>query len=170
MSALAAEAGVTKPILYRHFGDRAGLYRAIAEQTLTGIVEEVRSAITAEGDPREALRAAIDAFCRFVDADANLYRFLADQRHLSDVGAFVHDVGRAVAVILDERLAATGTGTDLSGTEAWAHGMVGFVLSAADWWARDRSISRNRLVDHLTTFLWNGLSGVIAPATSVTSA
>src|SRR5437870_2004883 len=32
MDALAAEAGITKPILYRHFGDRAGLVKAIAER------------------------------------------------------------------------------------------------------------------------------------------
>ncbi|HEU4481075.1 MAG TPA: helix-turn-helix domain-containing protein, partial [Actinomycetota bacterium] len=30
MNAIAAEAGVTKPILYRHFGDKGGLYQAIA--------------------------------------------------------------------------------------------------------------------------------------------
>jgi AcrR family transcriptional regulator len=30
MDAMAAEAGITKPILYRHFGDRDGLIAAVA--------------------------------------------------------------------------------------------------------------------------------------------
>ena len=38
MSAIAAEAGITKPILYRHFGDKSGLYAALAErQRLSGV-------------------------------------------------------------------------------------------------------------------------------------
>ena len=32
MNAIAAEAGITKPILYRHFGDKNGLYRALAQR------------------------------------------------------------------------------------------------------------------------------------------
>ncbi|MEU1097709.1 helix-turn-helix domain-containing protein, partial [Streptomyces sp. NPDC005877] len=32
MNAIAAEAGITKPILYRHFGDKGGLYRALAQR------------------------------------------------------------------------------------------------------------------------------------------
>ena len=33
MDQLAGEAGITKPILYSHFGDRAGLAEALAERT-----------------------------------------------------------------------------------------------------------------------------------------
>lgn len=32
MNAIAAEAGITKPILYRHFGDKSGLYAALAKR------------------------------------------------------------------------------------------------------------------------------------------
>ena len=32
MRAVAAEAGCTKPILYRHFGDKSGLYQAVADR------------------------------------------------------------------------------------------------------------------------------------------
>ena len=32
MNAIAAEAGITKPILYRHFGDKGGLYAALAKR------------------------------------------------------------------------------------------------------------------------------------------
>src|SRR5690242_9730536 len=30
MAAIASEAGISKPILYRHFGDKSGLYQALA--------------------------------------------------------------------------------------------------------------------------------------------
>ncbi len=32
MEVIAAEAGITKPVLYRHFGDKDGLYEALAER------------------------------------------------------------------------------------------------------------------------------------------
>lgn len=38
MNAIAAEAGITKPILYRHFGDKGGLYRALATRHTDGLL------------------------------------------------------------------------------------------------------------------------------------
>src|SRR4051794_1843691 len=38
MGEMAAEAGVTKPILYRHFGAKGGLYHAIAERYATELL------------------------------------------------------------------------------------------------------------------------------------
>src|SRR5262245_45100507 len=32
MEDIARRAGITKPVVYRYFGDRAGLYRAVAER------------------------------------------------------------------------------------------------------------------------------------------
>ena len=32
MAAVAAEAGITKPVLYRHFGDKGGLVAALTDR------------------------------------------------------------------------------------------------------------------------------------------
>ncbi|MEA2477942.1 MAG: hypothetical protein QOC87_2141, partial [Actinomycetota bacterium] len=45
MSEIAAAAGVTKPILYKHFGDKGGLYRTLAERYVQRILEELRGAL-----------------------------------------------------------------------------------------------------------------------------
>ena len=39
MNAIAAEAGITKPILYRHFGDKSGLYRALAKRHTDALLD-----------------------------------------------------------------------------------------------------------------------------------
>ncbi|MBC7679270.1 MAG: TetR/AcrR family transcriptional regulator, partial [Pseudorhodobacter sp.] len=39
MASIAAEAGITKPILYRHFGDKGGLYAALTERHTDRLLE-----------------------------------------------------------------------------------------------------------------------------------
>ena len=51
MNAIAAEAGITKPILYRHFGDKSGLYRALAKRHTDALLRR------ASGSGRRAFRA-----------------------------------------------------------------------------------------------------------------
>ncbi|MBI0378905.1 helix-turn-helix transcriptional regulator, partial [Streptomyces albiflaviniger] len=45
MNAIAAEAGITKPILYRHFGDKGGLYRALAKRHTDALLASLRAAL-----------------------------------------------------------------------------------------------------------------------------
>src|SRR5688572_28110997 len=51
MDAIAAEAGVTKPIVYRHFGDRVGLASALAEQYGAALVAELDEALRQDLPP-----------------------------------------------------------------------------------------------------------------------
>src|SRR3954452_2049804 len=52
MNAIAAEAGITKPILYRHFGDKSGLYRALAIRHTDALLANLRAALDAPADDR----------------------------------------------------------------------------------------------------------------------
>ena len=49
MDEIAAEAGITKPILYSHFGDKAGLVQALAERVARRLNRTVTEALTALG-------------------------------------------------------------------------------------------------------------------------
>src|SRR2546423_9774671 len=46
MEQIAAEAGVTKPILYRHFGDKDGLCEAVAQNVLGEMMAEMARTLT----------------------------------------------------------------------------------------------------------------------------
>src|SRR2546423_12521591 len=61
MAAIAAEAGITKPILYRHLGDKGGLYRALAEWQTEDLVGAIREGLLSPGTVRERATASIDA-------------------------------------------------------------------------------------------------------------
>jgi AcrR family transcriptional regulator len=162
MDAIAAEAGVTKPILYRHFGDRDGLATALADEFGSALVAELDDALAQDVPPDLLLRTAIDAYIGFVERDPNLYSFLVGRLGApvaSEVAnGLVAQVGQRVAVVLGEQLRALGV--DSGAAEPWAFGIVGMVHLAGDWWLERRTMTRARLVDELTRLLWNGLGGV----------
>ncbi|MEA2498639.1 MAG: hypothetical protein QOH26_1044, partial [Actinomycetota bacterium] len=166
MSAIAAEGGVTKPILYKHFGDKGGLYQAIAEFYVRTLMERLRDALRSEDDPHALIRRTIDAYLTFVEEEPEAYRFLM-HRAISErpeaeatVSQFIRQVATEVAVILGDELRRAGI--DSGGAEPWAHGIVGMVQLAGDWWLGNRTMSRERLVEYLDQLLWSGFSSLPA--------
>ena len=79
MEAMASEAGVTKPILYKHFGSKDGLADALAERWVNLLGEGVESALTGTDDPRVQVEATIRAYLGFIDEHPEIYRFLLDE-------------------------------------------------------------------------------------------
>lgn len=161
---IAAEAGVAKPILYRHFGDKDGLHRALAERYVSSLMTDLRAGLDAAEGPRARLGATIDAYLAFVESHSEQYEFLMHRAVRDGSGArdtvadFIQQVATEVAVELGEEL--RGANLDSGAAEAWAHGIVGMVQLAGDWWLRERTMPRRRLVDYLTSLLWAGFTGL----------
>jgi AcrR family transcriptional regulator len=162
MERLASELGVTKPILYRYFEDRAGLYRAVARVTLDRLMGELQAALAQPIEPRQLLSEGIDAYLTFIEREPQLYRFLMQRAVVEQAEAqatithFIRDVGRAVSQTMGEQLRAAGA--DSAAAEAWAYGVVGMVQLSGDWWLERRTMPRPRLVAYLVDLLWNGFA------------
>ncbi|MEU2871106.1 TetR family transcriptional regulator [Streptomyces olivoreticuli] len=171
MNAIAAEAGITKPILYRHFGDKGGLYRALAVRHTDALLAGLRAALDAPAATRrERVEATLDTYLAAIETRPQVYRFLmhpADEGHPSDQGEQGFDVGRHSAPLLrrlGEELAQViaervdlGPGSDEL-ARAWGHGIVGMMHAAGDWWLRERPFPRAHLVRHLADLLWGRLA------------
>jgi AcrR family transcriptional regulator len=167
MTAIAAEGGITKPILYRHFGDRQGLVRALVERFAAQLGEEVGAALALEAAPRDVLVAAIDAHVRVVERDPQLYRFLTRSGGVKELTDVTSRMAAMVAVVLGERIRAAGG--DSGAAEPWAHGLVGMVHQAADWWVDRPTMPRARLVEYLVRLLWDGLASYAPTEQEVTT-
>src|SRR6058998_3022185 len=76
MNLIAAEAGITKPILYRHFGDKGGLYRALAERHTEALLDSLRAALDASTDRRDRVETTLDTYLAAIEARPQVYRFL----------------------------------------------------------------------------------------------
>ncbi len=161
MEHVAARAGVSRPIIYRHFGDREGLAAAVADGFAIALRAELLEALASPLPPRDVLVAAVDTFVAFLEREPEVYRFLLRgpaARGSGDVGSFLQQVSQDVAVVLGERLRAAGL--DSGAAEPWAYGIVGMVHSAGDWWIDRRPMPRARLVEYVTTLLWSGMSAL----------
>jgi AcrR family transcriptional regulator len=75
MDDVADGAGVTKPVLYDHFGSKDGLLAAVIERSGQQMLEATTGAI--EGlDPEVALRSGLVAYLQFVDDHAGAWTLL----------------------------------------------------------------------------------------------
>jgi AcrR family transcriptional regulator len=157
MNAIAAEAGITKPILYRHFDDKAGLYVALADRHIETLLERLRDALTRPVPRRERTEAAIDAWLRLVEGNPALYRFLVHRGQSEEpevrhrVALFQRRLGDALAMGMMAELGLTED--DRPRAQAWAHGIVGMVQAASEWWLDEQPFDRTALARHLTDLI-----------------
>ncbi|GCD39907.1 TetR family transcriptional regulator [Streptomyces chrestomyceticus JCM 4735] len=169
MNAIAAEAGITKPILYRHFGDKGGLYRALAVRHTDALLDGLRAALDSPVPRRDRVEATLDTYLAAIETRPQVYRFLmhpsdeapgADKDTGFDVGRhsapLLRRLGEELAQVIGERLDLGPGGEELA--RVWGHGIVGMMHAAGDWWLRERPCSRAQLVQHLADLLWGRLA------------
>ena len=187
MDDVAAVAGTSKTVIYRHFSDRAGLYQAVAEHVDRTILRDLAQAVGDESalvtgstpagdprvDPRAVIGAAIDSYLRLVERDPEVYRFIVAAPLLERSAAGVAGSTEAMSDHVAERIARligaalSARGGEAEAAQVWGPAVVGMVRAAADrWLARGggtSGMSRTSLADHLTDLAWGGLSSAWPP-------
>ena len=168
MDAVAAEAGVTKPVLYRYFADKAALVEALAEHGLEMIMERVIPPILADGPAMARIRGGVGAYFAFVDEYPELYWLIIKQGNTESGGE-----GSAVTKLretLATRLTAVygdylrAFGLDSGAAEPWGYGITGLVRSTAEWWLERRSMGRAYVTEYVSQLIWSALTGVLHEA------
>ena len=155
---VAAAAGVTKPVLYRHFADKTALYLALLERHRSDL-GSFSGAIPAEGSLEARLRAVLDVWLDYVEAHAYAWRMLfRDTGGGEEVRAFrveVHAEARAVLVSMIRHLAppAAIPERELEPlAELLSMGMASLVL----WWIETPGVEREAVLDAIAR-VWTGL-------------
>jgi len=162
MEEIAAEAGTSKTVVYRHFADRAELHVAVCNRVASQLLPKLREAIESNDRPRQMVAAAIETYLAFLEADPELYRFVVHPPQLDrpdPLTGLADLVGEQAAAAVS--VALQQAGRDPAAAAPWGHGVVGLVRSAADWWLRaERPMLRSELAAHLTELAWSGLSTI----------
>jgi AcrR family transcriptional regulator len=157
MAVIAAEAGITKPILYRHFGDKSGLYAALADRYTGRLLGELQAALEAGRTRRDRVERTIGAYLSAIEEEPQVYRFLVHPNTQADEAGLGQSQVRSFTRRLSALLAA-GIAAELDAPQgrsaAWAHGIVGMVQAAGDWWLDTGHCSREELVRELTELLF----------------
>lgn len=139
MDEVAAEAGTSKTVLYRHFGGRTGLYAAVVESVYQFIRANLVPAFEAAGDmdPARLVRDLTDTYLSLVERDPEIYQFVVTRPLGSDpirdpITGVTGRIGDEVSESFRNWLLANGLDSEQANT--WGHGLVGFVWAVADKW------------------------------------
>jgi AcrR family transcriptional regulator len=158
LDAVAAAAGVTKPVLYRHFADKRALYLALLERHRADL-GSFAGVLPAEGPLEARLRAVLEVWLDYVRAHSYAWRMLfRDTGGGEEVRAFrvdVHAEARAVLAGMIRHLAppAAIPERELDPlAELLSMGMASLVL----WWIETPGVEREAVLDAIAR-VWTGV-------------
>lgn len=156
---VASRAGVSKPVVYAHFGGKEGLYSAVVEREMSRLHEQVTCALSG-GHPRELLEQAARAFLNYVADETDGFRILARGSGVGSsagtLSTLLTEVAAQVADILGREFAARGYGDELA--PMYAQMLVGLVALTGQWWLDVRTPAADDVLAHIVNLAWNGLS------------
>lgn len=156
---IAARAGITKQLLYRHFSDKTELYLALLERHRSDL-PTFTAAMPTAGTLDQRLRAVIEAWLDYVQTHTHAWKLLfRDSGGGPKVQAFrqaVHDRAREVLVDALRQLSAGALpARELEPlAELLSMGQAAMVL----WWIDNPNAPRQALVDAIAR-VWLGVLG-----------
>ncbi|MFJ3532983.1 MULTISPECIES: TetR/AcrR family transcriptional regulator [unclassified Streptomyces] len=158
---IAARAGVSKPVVYEHFGGKEGLYAVVVDREMRQLLEMVNTALTA-GHPRELLEQAAFALLDYIETYTDGFRILVrDSPVAQSTGTFaslISDIATQVEDILGLEFKARGFDPKLA--PLYAQALVGMVALTGQWWVNARKPKKAEVAAHLVNLAWHGLENL----------
>ena len=169
---IAATAGVSKPVVYEHFGGKEGLYAVVVDREMQTLQEAMTTALTTPAHPREILELAALALLDYIENSTDGFRILVRDSPAAgaSTGGFaslMSDVAGRVEYILTEALG--GRGFDRRVAPLYAQMLVGMVALTGQFWLDHRKPRKAEVAAHIVNLAWNGLTG-LEPRPTLTSA
>jgi AcrR family transcriptional regulator len=162
MDDIAETAGVSKPVLYQHFGSKLELYLALLDSSCDSLVEVVEEAIGSTDDNADRVFAAMGAFYEFVSSASGEFRFVfesdltGDGRVQDRLWKVNNDVADLIAAVIAED-------TDLPAEQSKLLGisLVGIAQVSARYWVSEHSaaIPLEQAKQLVSSLAWRGLRG-----------
>src|SRR5579875_66836 len=156
---IAARAGVSKPVVYEHFGGKEGLYAVVVDREMSDLLDRLTSALET-GHPRRLVERAALALLTYIEEQTDGFRILSRDSPLgSSSGTFsslLNDIASQVEHILAREFESRGMQTKLA--PMYAQMLVGMVALTGQWWLEERKPDREDVAAHLVNLGWNGLA------------
>ena len=156
---IAARAGVSKPVVYEHFGGKEGLYAVVVDREVDRFLTMATRLLEGE-DTREKFEAAALALLKYIEENSDGFRILVrDSPAGSGSGTFaslISDIASQVEYILADVFKARGY--DPKHAPMYAQMLVGMVAFTGQWWLDARKPKLEEVAAHLVNMAWNGLS------------
>jgi AcrR family transcriptional regulator len=159
---IAASAGVSKPVVYGHFGSKEGLYAQVVECEFHILLAAINDALAEDAKPRILVERAAVALLTYIEDRTDGFRVLMRDAPTSHPeGAYstlLSQVAARVEQILEDELARRGFSP--ADGAMYAQMLVGMVATTGRWWQDSRTPDKHEVAAHLVNLAWNGLTGL----------
>lgn len=159
---IAARAGVSKPVVYEHFGGKEGLYAVVVDREMVRLEGLITESL-AHGRSKQRIERAVLALLSYVEEHTDGFQILV--RDVTPGGeqsysTMLNDAVTQVSHILGQ--AFVRSGLDAAFATLYAQALVGMVSMTAQWWLDVRTPSKEEVAAHIVNLSWNGLAGMKA--------
>jgi AcrR family transcriptional regulator len=155
MDQVAERAGVTKPVLYTHFGSKEGLLLACIARARAELLEVTSTAATAATDPEEKLRRGTLAFFDYLERNAPAWRLLYSEQSVA--GDALEVIRAQQTDFIAELLGAQKPDVDPQRLRGWAEVIVGACERLAIWRNSNHAVTSELATSYLMDLVWTGL-------------
>jgi AcrR family transcriptional regulator len=159
---IAQTAGVSKPVVYEHFGGKEGLYAVVVDREMSRLLDAITGALTSTGKPRELLEGAAFALLDYIESSSDGFRILVrDSPVAQSTGSFaslISDAASQVEHIMVNQFKLRGF--DPKNAPMYAQMLVGMVALTGQWWLDERKPPKAVVAAHLVNLAYNGLANL----------
>lgn len=157
---IAHRAGVSKPVVYEHFGGKEGVYAVVVDREMRSLLDYIVAALSEDAHPHTLLDRAATAFLDYVDECTDGFRILVrDSPVATSTGTFsslLSDIAGQVEHHLGVHFDRRGYEPKLAAL--YAQALVGMVALTGQWWLEVRKPRKHEVAAHIVNLAWNGLS------------
>jgi AcrR family transcriptional regulator len=156
---IAQAAGVTRPIVYAHFGTRDDVYLACVKRARSQFEDQLTQAVTAAPEPIAKLAAGSRVYFEYVQAHPDAWNVLFGSGAAIAGNAAEECLRLRFATVdhIAKLLALVAPQVDKIRIEAYAHAVTGSGNQLATWWTRNPQITLDEIIARHMEFSWRGL-------------
>jgi AcrR family transcriptional regulator len=156
MDAVAERVGVTKPVLYTHFGSKDGLLLACIGRARAELLEVTTAAAASADGPEEMLRRCTWAFFDHLERREAAWKLLYEESTVA--GEALEGIRAQQTDFIATLLATQRPDADPLRLEGWAQVIVGACERLAIWRGGNRSVTSEQATEYLMELAWTGLA------------
>jgi AcrR family transcriptional regulator len=159
---IAHAAGVSKPVVYEHFGGKEGLYAVVVDREFEKLLGLVTRALADGTHYRQKLERCALALLAYIEESSDGFRILVRDSHggtgTGSFASLLSEIASEVEHILGQEFDKHGY--DDKHSPMYAQMLVGMIALTGQWWLDVRKPRREEVAAHVVNLAWNGLSGL----------
>jgi AcrR family transcriptional regulator len=160
MDAVAERVGVTKPVLYDHFGSKEGLLLACIARARQELFTKTTEAVALATGPEDGVRRGFRAFFDYLDAQSGAWTLLYEPS-ATPVGSALEaleGIRAQQTEFVAGLLGMNEPGADRRRLDGYAQVLVGASERLALWSSRRDDVTPEDTTDYLMDMVWTGMA------------